>query len=464
MTCTFSYDSASFLALHFSQFALQEHDIVKVCDDSESCFPMDHMFKSRAHGVFWGPSIVGDTIKLVSKLQNPNSHWSISQISHGYPSLDLRPARRVAENDARRDLRVGSRAHSTLFTPETVCTDDDRREAICYASENPTIYERAQAVARLIIQGAWVCTGWLTGTDGHLMTNEHCIGSADDALNTDVYFDAEDPSCDNPSPSNVPGVDFAGGTVLMKLDADKDYALVYIEPYNGKFPAYMPDMLTKRPSLEPDPTVIMSNDDAFAAATLNRQIYIPQHPGGRDKQIAWTDSYHSSGNCTVTAMGSPYCTASNPSMYKELSYACDTEGGSSGSPVLAADTNKVVGLHHCGGGCAGNVAVALNTIYKDICSDLATCQVWGCCAFCDVDTDGDGSYDCEDECPLNPDVQVAGKCGCDEADVDADGDGILDCLGGAPSCAGYCGGSGSDGACWCDSTCISFGDCCADAC
>ncbi|WP_181320148.1 hypothetical protein [Saccharothrix carnea] len=32
-----------------------------------------------------------------------------------------------------------------------------------------------------------------------------------------------------------------------------------------------------------------------------------------------------------------------------VSYRCDTEGGSSGSPVLSRRTHEVIGLRHCGG-------------------------------------------------------------------------------------------------------------------
>lgn len=40
-----------------------------------------------------------------------------------------------------------------------------------------------------------------------------------------------------------------------------------------------------------------------------------------------------------------------------------------------------------------------------------------------------------------------------DGDGDGDGDG---------TCQGSCGGLSSDGECWCDPTCVSFGDCCAD--
>lgn len=33
----------------------------------------------------------------------------------------------------------------------------------------------------------------------------------------------------------------------------------------------------------------------------------------------------------------------------DVSYFCDTDGGSSGSPVISRRTDKVIALHHLGG-------------------------------------------------------------------------------------------------------------------
>jgi len=44
-----------------------------------------------------------------------------------------------------------------------------------------------------------------------------------------------------------------------------------------------------------------------------------------------------------------------------------------------------------------------------------------------VDTDGDGTNDCFDGCPLDPLKVAAGICGCGVSDADTDGDGIVDC-------------------------------------
>ncbi|MBU0617958.1 MAG: hypothetical protein KKI02_09595 [Planctomycetes bacterium] len=52
-----------------------------------------------------------------------------------------------------------------------------------------------------------------------------------------------------------------------------------------------------------------------------------------------------------------------------------------------------------------------------------------------VDTDGDGTADHEDDCPDNPEKTSEGDCGCDELDTDTDEDGIANCNDNCPSVA-----------------------------
>ncbi len=52
---------------------------------------------------------------------------------------------------------------------------------------------------------------------------------------------------------------------------------------------------------------------------------------------------------------------------------------------------------------------------------------------CTLDSDGDGTADCLDGCPLDPLKTAAGVCGCGVSDVDSDGDGAADCNDGCPS-------------------------------
>ena len=89
-----------------------------------------------------------------------------------------------------------------------------------------------------------------------------------------------------------------------------------------------------------------------SALTRNYEIYIPQHPGGRPKEIAMFDD-HVNGQCRILRNHARGCTGG----VRDISYTCDTEGGSSGSPVISHTTHKVIGLHHCGGACYGNKGV-----------------------------------------------------------------------------------------------------------
>ncbi|MCB0319287.1 MAG: hypothetical protein KDD60_00095 [Bdellovibrionales bacterium] len=49
------------------------------------------------------------------------------------------------------------------------------------------------------------------------------------------------------------------------------------------------------------------------------------------------------------------------------------------------------------------------------------------CGQPDVDSDGDGKYDCQETCPFDPKKDKPGQCGCGKEDTDTDGDGTADC-------------------------------------
>ncbi|TMQ10789.1 MAG: trypsin-like peptidase domain-containing protein, partial [Deltaproteobacteria bacterium] len=100
-------------------------------------------------------------------------------------------------------------------------------------------------------------------------------------------------------------------------------------------------------------------------------MYIVQHPAGRQRTIVWdTDVTPTGALVTAATPGSQACfahptrrcvqctvasldgaTGGPGSMMRFLHYTCDTEGGSSGSPVMKLDaattfTWELVGLHH----------------------------------------------------------------------------------------------------------------------
>ncbi len=62
----------------------------------------------------------------------------------------------------------------------------------------------------------------------------------------------------------------------------------------------------------------------------------------------------------------------------------------------------------------------------DMCTGGDTCSE-GECLGTPIDGDEDGTPDCEDLCPKDPNKTEPGVCGCGVADTDADGDGTPDC-------------------------------------
>ena len=94
---------------------------------------------------------------------------------------------------------------------------------------------------------------------------------------------------------------------------------------------------------------------------MAENIYIPQHASGLDKEIAIFDTHlGENARCEIQSVNSESCYGAFRVGYWDLAYSCDTKGGTSGSPVLSVKTNKVIGLHHCGGGFyMGNVAVPI---------------------------------------------------------------------------------------------------------
>jgi len=135
--------------------------------------------------------------------------------------------------------------------------------------------------------------------------------------------------------------DIHDGTDLITFSATWDYALVQLD--SSRNPAATYGYLELDNRLPP----------------VGELLFIPQHPGGRPKELGIIDTNESDNQCKVKG----YIAGCAPS---DMTYSCDTEGGSSGSPVLSRTNNKVVALHHCGGGCSGNLGAPITEFYNDI--------------------------------------------------------------------------------------------------
>ncbi|MEM9493664.1 MAG: serine protease, partial [Myxococcota bacterium] len=321
---------ATYIAPHFSNFSLPDgaHLIVRSGDGQRSRTYMGQGKLVPGERGFWAMHMPGEvaTIELYSDVAVPAGAIVIDRYARGTAAYN--------------DFELPE--YGDELGEKAICGADDSEWAKCYESSESAAYNKARAVARLMINGTGACTGWLIGSEGHLMTNEHCIGSASAAANTDYEFMAEGTCGTNCATwGGCPGVVEADTASLIQLDSALDYALVKL-PVNltGTY-----GYLQLRPG----------------GGSVGEQIYIPQHPQAWGKRIAMMDGNQVAHIDTLNAApcsGGP----------GDVGYNADTQGGSSGSPVLGYSDNLVVALHHCA--YCPNRGVPVDPIISDLGNNL----------------------------------------------------------------------------------------------
>lgn len=180
-------------------------------------------------------------------------------------------------------------------------------------------YQASRAVGLLLIPAVGTrCTAFLVAPDV-VLTNHHCIGRPAEARGATVTFDfergislldARTYACDE----------------LLHTDARLDFSLLRCR---GDDPAELPG-------------------DAYGVAQLSSE---PPTAGEAVYLVHQNCDYYSSPGCEYTKKLSP-------GEVMELDadvflHQADALGGSSGSPVFAAATDRVVGVHHAGYGNLG---------------------------------------------------------------------------------------------------------------
>jgi V8-like Glu-specific endopeptidase len=313
----FHSPNAGYIAVHFASFDLAKNDYVEISSpDGKYIYTYDDkgkkVKKNRARlSTFWATHIPGDTaiVKLISR-NSKNAHGIvIDKWVKGYARSFISAVMSNMEEDAR-------------STMQSICSGDDKEWAKCY--DGTDIYNSSKAVCRLLINGNIACTGWLLGSEGHVVTNNHCIDTQSDADNTDYEFMAEGSNCstDCSGWGSCSGVVEANAGTLVKTDWDLDYSLILL-PVNvtGTY-----GYLQLRNTLP----------------TIGERIYVPQHPSAMGKQIA-VNSDVSGPYATIYSTNQTACHG-GPG---DIGYFADTGGGSSGAPVIAYSDNLVVALHHC---------------------------------------------------------------------------------------------------------------------
>lgn len=188
------------------------------------------------------------------------------------------------------------------------------------------MYVEGRKIARLFVDLKFLCTAFLIDESNHMLTNHHCFLSREEADNTEVEFMAEVEGCEFANAQLAGGGNYPMyyGVNVLTYSLPLDYALITTKQnFIGYHPSRDFGWMKFEKELPP----------------VNLPLYIPQYPDGRGKEIA-VSTPDDPLPCNVMGM-EPAC--SDSVTYQDIGYMCDTEGGSSGSPVMSLLTHKVVG-------------------------------------------------------------------------------------------------------------------------
>ena len=313
-TTVISREESSFIKMKFSQINIFPGDSVSLTggNGQEIVLTSDDNTTSE----YWALTIDSDTVTVTINQTPTNlslgnaSSVEITGYSYGFSDEEF------------------SQANVVL---KSVCGADDRKEAACYEDSHPDLFNLANATARLPHPGTgedankrFTCTAWRVGPSPNndlMITNNHCIRQASQVSGSEVRFNFQNSTCNG----NDAGRRQVSVKVAEILMTNHRYDITLFRIQN-------PEKVARFGFAELD----------NRAPQAGEEIWIPQHPAGRDKEFAITSDIDG-GNCRVDR-----ARTNGRGTGTDMSYSCDTQGGSSGSAVYARSTNKVIALHHFG--------------------------------------------------------------------------------------------------------------------
>ncbi|GHE82036.1 hypothetical protein GCM10018785_57630 [Streptomyces longispororuber] len=322
------HSGASYVKVHFDRFRLAPGDHVTVADPTGrethtyhgdpargGAVPGDAGFTRHGRTGFAALSVDGDTaVVTLHRRARHGSEVSVDRYWRGYSA---------AEFAARNPSAVRS-----------VCGADGRRDAVCYRSSHPAPYAASRGVARMLTNGAGYCTAWRVGRGNHMMTNNHCVSTQSQLDTMEVQFDYDCATCGGNDPR--PGTK-VGAAALLRTSASLDYTVFSVDDFDRVSPFGTLFLETRAP-------------------VAGEQAYVVGHGDTRPKRISLYEERD----------GGAYCGVRTPQLGTEdVGYSCDTSGGSSGSPVVAGSSHKVIALHW-GGSCPTNVGTRMDRIHPQI--------------------------------------------------------------------------------------------------
>lgn len=315
---TITHAEAVFIKIRFDDVVLGKRDTLTVAspDGDES-----HVYDAAdvMDGGLWSLSIEGDSaaVTLRDAADGTTAAARVAGYSRGLTASEL----------ATRPSQIPT---------ESICGQDDTRNAVCYRDSDPVAFGASRSVARIIVEGEIFCTAWIAG-EGQLLTNNHCLDKSAEARDTEVQFGYECVWCAGGRTHTPLKV---SGAKVLATDFTLDFTL---------FTVAEPDRIAHLPALP------------LSAKPVRRyeRIFIPEHPGGLPLRIASESTSEPGGLTSRCLVGDERRHGRCPRT--DFAYMCDTEGGSSGSPVISRRSGRVVGIHHFGG--CPNQAVRMDKVY-----------------------------------------------------------------------------------------------------
>jgi hypothetical protein len=326
---------AEFVRVHFTDFNLAPNDYLTIADPKGLHLEILQGKGPHEDGDIWSFAVPGDTALLTVHAGPRHGAkgefgYAIDKLVHG-------------------TLPLGEGEEDVMSRPDDLFAAPVEPNSICGASgyENVAcrpVVSAQRSVARLLAVSSTGsrsvrCTGWMVrGSNANtLMTNNHCFSTPAAVRSIEAQFNHQTTTCSGTT--IAPRTSYRGNALLRTVGMPLDYTLATLfgSP-EASWGEIIP--LRRRP-------------------VVGDYIAIVQHPGGMPKKLGWVLDLTSSQRCRVTVVSGT-----------QLRYMCDTQGGSSGSVVLAAgpttSTNTALGLHHLGG--CPNSATAL----ADICASAGT--------------------------------------------------------------------------------------------
>ncbi|WP_369309304.1 serine protease [Providencia rettgeri] len=200
--------------------------------------------------------------------------------------------------------------------------EDERKPYMCYERSPIAEYALSSAAARI---GKWGSCS-LIGSENHVLTNHHVVASDPKLVKGEIWFNWFNGSCCSTSTVSEP-VRLRPGKILKMgaSESDNDYALLTLDEFdylNSNVKALFGGLKLSQTN-----------------PTKGENIYIPQYGNGGLRPMYISDIKN--GKFTEIL--------NIENKGNKITYNADTQGGSSGSPVISRTRNQLIGLHWGGG-------------------------------------------------------------------------------------------------------------------